>query len=121
MTSDPGLRVERTGPAERPHRAVVHGDLDYAHYRELADVLDDLVAAVSPGEQLVVDLTGVTYCDSCGLRVLLGASQRVAERGGTLVLRGASGQPARTLRLTGLDTVLGGGEAADADGPAVQA
>ena len=41
MTGPGEFRVERTGPAERPQCAIVHGDLDYAHYGGLADVLDD--------------------------------------------------------------------------------
>lgn len=120
MTADE-FRVERTGAAERPLRAVVHGDLDYAHHHELDDVLTELVALLHPGEQLVVDVADVPYCDSCGLRTLLGAAQRVEALGGTFALRGATGQPARTLRLTGLDTVLGGAGDVAAEGPAVQA
>ena len=55
---------------------------------------------------LGVDLTDVPYCDSCGMRVLLGASQRATAAGGTFRLRGVHGQPGRALRLTGLDRVL---------------
>jgi anti-sigma B factor antagonist len=38
--------------------------------------------------------------------VLLGAHHRAGEVGATFVVRGARGQPARALRLTGLDQVL---------------
>jgi anti-sigma B factor antagonist len=40
------------------------------------------------------------------MRVLLAASQRATGAGGTFGLRGVHGQPARALRLTGLDRVL---------------
>ncbi|CAA9285530.1 MAG: hypothetical protein AVDCRST_MAG54-3988 [uncultured Actinomycetospora sp.] len=83
----------------------VGGDLDYdSHGR-----LEQAVAAALDGAPagLVLDLTAVTYCDSCGLRVLLGAHHRAGEIGATFVLRGVHGQPARALRLTGLDEVLG--------------
>ena len=56
--------------------------------------------------RLVVDLASVPYCDSGGMRVLLGASKRVTAAGGTFGLRGVHGQPERALRLTGLDRVL---------------
>jgi len=109
---------EEPGPTPRMVLAV-HGDLDYTHGDELGSVLDhQLTLRDADGRPLcvVVDLADVTYCDSCGLRVLLGAHRRVAGLGGELVLRGVSGQPRRALRLTGLDTVLR--EAADVlDGP----
>ncbi len=54
-----------------------------------------------------VDLAEVTYCDSCGLRVLLAAQARARDVGASFVLRGAHGQPARALKLTGLDQVFG--------------
>ena len=99
---------EETGPTPRMVLAV-HGDLDYTHGDELGAVLDhQLALRDAAGRPLcvVVDLADVSYCDSCGLRVLLGAHRRVAGLGGELVLRGVSGQPRRALRLTGLDTVL---------------
>ncbi|PVZ05864.1 STAS domain-containing protein [Actinomycetospora cinnamomea] len=87
----------------------VGGDLDYDSHTRLEAAIDAaLHSAVggSPGG-LVLDLAAVTYCDSCGLRVLLGAHRRATEVGATFALRGAHGQPARALRLTGLDQVFG--------------
>lgn len=115
MSTAPELRVECSGRVERPVRPAVHGDLDYAHHGGLDDVLGRVVPDLDAGDEVVVDLTGVTYCDSCGLRVLLGAAQRVAQRVARFVLIGVSGQPARALRLTGLDAVL---RADTAGGPA---
>ena len=101
----------------------VAGDLDYASHTRLEDTLTETGSAAA----LVVDLADVPYCDSCGLRVLLGGAQRQERAGGTFTLRGVEGQPRRALRLTGLDTVLDTVPGADAatgpstDGPAVQA
>jgi anti-sigma B factor antagonist len=83
----------------------VGGDLDYESHGRLERAVDDVLDAAPGG--LVLDLAAVTYCDSCGLRVLLGAHRRAEEVGATFALRGAQGQPARALRLTGLDQVLG--------------
>jgi anti-sigma B factor antagonist len=84
---------------------LVGGDLDYDSHGRLDDAVGD--ALDGPPSGLVVDLADVTYCDSCGLRVLLGAQHRAEEAGATFALRGAQGQPARALRLTGLDQVFG--------------
>ena len=83
----------------------VGGDLDYDSHERLERAVDAALDAAPAG--LVLDLAAVTYCDSCGLRVLLGAHHRAGEVGATFVLRGVQGQPARALRLTGLDQVLG--------------
>lgn len=85
----------------------VSGDVDYAHYTELEAVIDHEIARAGGPVDLVVDLAGVPYCDSCGMRVLLGTAQRVAADGGRFRLRGVAGQPSRALTLTGLDRVLG--------------
>ena len=83
----------------------VGGDLDYDSHGRLERAVEEALDGAPPG--LVLDLTAVTYCDSCGLRVLLGAHHRAGEVGAMFELRGAQGQPARALRLTGLDQVLG--------------
>jgi anti-sigma B factor antagonist len=86
---------------------VVTGDVDYTHVGELETALEHEIGRSTGPLDLVVDLTAVPYCDSCGMRVLLGASQRVAAGGGAFGLRGVHGQVARALKLTGLDRVLG--------------
>ena len=85
----------------------VLGDVDHAHEAELEAVMDHVIARAGGSIDLVVDLTDVAYCDSGGLRVLLGASRRASAGGGLLRLRGVAGQPSRALELTGLDRVLG--------------
>ncbi|GAA4788121.1 hypothetical protein GCM10023200_23100 [Actinomycetospora chlora] len=100
------IRTERTGG----HAVVlVGGDLDYDSHGRLDDAVGAALDAAPEGRPsgLVLDLADVTYCDSCGLRVLLGAQRRASEIGATFALRGAHGQPARALRLTGLDQVFG--------------
>jgi anti-sigma B factor antagonist len=100
---DFGVRVEERQGAVV---VVVTGDIDYTHFGELESVIDHRLAAADGPVDLLVDLASVPYCDSCGMRVLLGASQRVTSAGGAFHLRGVVGQPARALRLTGLDRVL---------------
>jgi len=101
--ADLTIRTERTDGPEDQAVVSVGGDLDYDSHGRLEEALD----GGRPPSGLVVDLAEVTYCDSCGLRVLLGAQARAHDVGAAFVLRGAQGQPARALKLTGLDQVFG--------------
>ncbi|GLZ47027.1 anti-sigma factor antagonist [Actinomycetospora sp. NBRC 106375] len=96
------IRTERSDAATV---VVVGGDLDYDSHGRLDDAVGDALG--QPTSELVLDLEAVTYCDSCGLRVLIGAHRRAEEVGASFALRGVHGQPARALKLTGLDQVFG--------------
>lgn len=62
-------------------------------------------AAESDAEQVIVDLSGLDFIDSQGLRVLLDAHDR--ERGANrLVFLRGTGQVGRVFALTQLDSVL---------------
>jgi anti-sigma B factor antagonist len=68
----------------------------------------ELMAALATGVplRLVVDMTGVEFCDSTGMNVLLAAHRRAREDGGDLQL--ASPRPAirKVLQVTGLESVF---------------
>ena len=51
---------------------------------DLATALD--AARVHRVRRLVVDLSGVDFCDSTGLRALIGASREIRVSGGTLAI-----------------------------------
>jgi anti-sigma B factor antagonist len=51
---------------------------------------------------LVLDLSGLTFIDSSGLRVIINSHKSAAERGGRLVLRSPSQTALRLLDITGL-------------------
>jgi anti-sigma B factor antagonist len=68
----------------------------------------ELAAAVA-GEGLprvVVDMTGVEFCDSTGMNVLLAALRRARERGGELVLAAPRPAVRKILQVTGLESVF---------------
>ena len=66
-------------------------------------------AAPEPGEQVVVDLSGVTFMDCSGLTPLLEAEARL---GGRLSLRGVPAKVSALLRLAGLQSRFGMSDAA---------
>jgi anti-anti-sigma regulatory factor len=48
---------------------------------------------------MVIDLAGLTFMDCGGYRCLVACRLAIGGRGGTLVIRGQTGQPARLLDL----------------------
>lgn len=80
----------------------VSGELDITVRTAL---VDDVGAALQeePPPRLVLDLGGVTFCDSSGLGALLDIRRLADEAGVAVVLRAVSAQVARLLDLTDAD------------------
>jgi anti-sigma B factor antagonist len=97
--SDPLLRIEQH---EELGVSVIeaHGELDLSTAPALAARLD---AARRHGAvpRVVVDLTDLEFCDSTGLRALLGAATEVRAAGGRLVVIPGGGAVLRLLSITG--------------------
>ena len=102
--SHPLLRIE-----QREERGVsvieAHGELDLSTAPELAARLDAARRhGVAP--RVVVDLTDLEFCDSTGLRALLGAATEVRRAGGRLVVVPGAGAVLRLLSITGAEEWL---------------
>jgi anti-sigma B factor antagonist len=85
----------------------VGGEIDMASAPELRECLHQMIDAGS--RRLLVDLRQVSFIDSVGLGVLVGAKLRLREHGhddGCIRLVGAHGLVLRALRLSGLDRVF---------------
>ncbi|MFE9686868.1 STAS domain-containing protein [Streptomyces sp. NPDC006285] len=61
---------------------------------------------VPPARVIVLDLAGVSFCDSAGLNVLLAARRQAHALGAVLRLAGVPQQLQQTFRRTGTDQVL---------------
>ncbi|MET9608465.1 STAS domain-containing protein [Streptomyces sp. NPDC006512] len=79
------------------------GELDHDTAPPLRDALD---TAAARGGRLLVDMSGLDFCDSTGLNALLHSRITVQEAGGTLELAGLTGPVARMFRITGADGVF---------------
>jgi anti-sigma B factor antagonist len=78
----------------------VFGELDLASAPRLCSALD--AARIHRVRRVVIDLTGVDFCDSTGLRALLGASTELRVSGGRLAIACLPGGPvARLFQLVG--------------------
>lgn len=87
----------------RPAFTIVRlaGDLDIATTRA---VREQLLTAFSPGIRLlIVDLSGVSFCDASVLAALIGTQRRARELGIIVRLAAPRPQVAKLLRITGLD------------------
>jgi anti-sigma B factor antagonist len=82
----------------------VSGELDLRTSPELEDRLSN---AFDRGAELVIlDLRGIEFMDSTGLRVLLSAHQRANESGRRFALVKGADQVERVLTLTGVRDLL---------------
>ena len=80
----------------------VAGEVDLATAPDLCACL-----AEHRGERLVVDLTEVGFCDSCGLRALLGEAHESRIMGGrAVVVIPSAGQVRNLIDMTGLATLI---------------
>jgi anti-anti-sigma factor len=80
----------------------ISGEIDIARAPALRE---QLIGLLRPGaSRLVVNLSGVTFCDASGLAVLVGVARRVGLLGGVLRLAAPTPLVSTVLRLTGLDS-----------------
>lgn len=89
----------------------LEGELDMANAPRLGWALS---AALDerPG-RLALDLSGLTFLDSSGARVLFTTARRAGDQGCSLVLRSPQPSVLKMLKLSGLDRLL-----AEGSGPA---
>jgi anti-sigma B factor antagonist len=79
---------------------VLVGELDPHTAPTLRSSIDD---AVTDGTTtLLLDVAGLRFIDSSGLRVIISAHKVMDERGGRLVLRAPTDNTRRLLEITGL-------------------
>lgn len=77
------------------------GDLDSATAPRALQAVEALVPR--PGQQVVLDLTGLRFCDSSGISTLIAARNSAHSADAVMVLAGVPHHLTRTLVLIGLD------------------
>lgn len=90
------LVIETSRDAENTVIAV-SGEIDLA----TAPQLEAAIAAVDD-ETVIADLTGVTFIDSTGLRVLIGAHEAANNAGGRFSIVVADGPVTKLFSITGV-------------------
>ena len=85
----------------------VAGEIDlYTAPKLHSELMSALSATPGSPLRLVVDMTGVEFCDSTGMNVLLAAQRRAREDGGDLQLAAPRSAIRKVLHVTGLESVF---------------
>ncbi|MFD9849102.1 STAS domain-containing protein [Streptomyces parvus] len=80
------------------------GELDHHTTPQVRNTLPGL--ALGPGQQLVIDLQGITFCDSTGITALIAARNFALAANATIALVAVPERLARIFRMVGLDQVF---------------
>ncbi|MFC4117667.1 STAS domain-containing protein [Nonomuraea zeae] len=80
------------------------GELDITNHAKVADYL--CRSRQRPADQVVLDLAGLAFMDSSGLRALLSCHQDCLGQGGELRLAALQAVPARLMEITGVHAHL---------------
>lgn len=96
------FEVVELGPAV--NKVVLKGRLDSASVGPVETPFTAAVAAT--GRSAVLDLRGLDFLSSLGIRLLLSSARVVTRRGGKVVLFGAQPMVAEVLQAMALDQVL---------------
>ncbi|MEW1613928.1 MULTISPECIES: STAS domain-containing protein [unclassified Streptomyces] len=80
------------------------GDLDHHTTPDVHAALTRL--DLRPGQQLVFDLGGLTFCDSTGITVIIAARNHALAADANIVLTAVPDRVSRIFRIVGLDQVF---------------
>ncbi|MDH6589407.1 anti-sigma B factor antagonist [Streptomyces sp. SAI-133] len=80
------------------------GELDYANISELRSVLASL--SLRKGQCLVLDMSGLEFCDSSGITALIAARGNAQAVEADVALAAVPPNTLRVLRIVGLDQIF---------------
>ncbi|MFJ8036503.1 STAS domain-containing protein [Streptomyces sp. NPDC096032] len=83
----------------------LRGELDYESAVQLHEAADQVLGGTRQ-PVLVVDCTGLEFCDSSGIGCLVRIHQRLSAQGAVLRLAAVPASVARVFALTGLDQAI---------------
>lgn len=99
------MAIEFLDISDTLRRISITGRLDIAGTDEIANKFAALAA--SADKRVVVDLAGVSFLASIGIRAIITNAKALQHRGGRMVLFvGENSSVAKTLETTGIDTLI---------------
>jgi anti-anti-sigma factor len=98
LAEEPGFRAEANRDGNSRATVRLCGELDIASVGAARRALEQLDTGI---QQIVLDLSHITYCDAAGVRFLLTAQKQAHTTGRDLVVRHPSRPVRRILTITG--------------------
>ena len=96
--------------ASRSHddhvNVTVAGEIDLYTAPRLHSELAAVIASAAPASRVTVDMSGVDFCDSTGMNVLLTSLRQATDRGVRFELAAPRSAVRKILQVTGLDSVF---------------
>lgn len=85
-------------------RLALTGELDYGTAPRLRAAVEQ--TALAAGDRLVIEMSGLAFCDSSGISALLAASTFTRTAGAALVLAAVPARVLNVFELTGLTEIF---------------
>jgi anti-anti-sigma factor len=104
-TTNKTMTIEFLDTSDTLRRITITGRLDLAGADEIAGQFAALTTSAS--KRVVVDLSGVSFLASIGIRSIITHAKALQQRGGRMVLFvGDNRTVAKTLEVTGIDALI---------------
>ena len=104
MTGNNQLNTHSGKDADPVHLLEVGGRIDASSARELIASLEDAMSAQSP--QVILDMSGVEFMNSAGVREIVRLHEEVKQRGGRLQIANPSDRVRRIFSIVGLNNLF---------------
>lgn len=85
--------------------AFIRGEIDHHNAKAARDSLDSIIDESKP-TTFSLDLSGVTFCDSSGLGLVMGRMRKCCSVGSVLCIQNPSSAALRILEIAGMDKIL---------------
>src|ERR1700755_2579662 len=103
----PAVELKVSSRSQGDHELVIAtGGIDLYTAPRLQSEIAAVLARAPPASRVIVDMSGVDFCDSTGMNVLLSCLRQARERGGELELAAPHPAVRKILSVTGLDAVF---------------
>jgi len=96
------IRSERRGEEAI---AYIYGEVDHHNAKEAREQLDRIIDDEQPA-RFGLDLSGVTFCDSSGLGLVMGRMRKCLSVGSTMVVQNPSPAAHKILEIAGMDKII---------------
>ncbi len=85
--------------------AYIHGEVDHHNAKTARESLDKIIESEQP-IRFGLDLSGVTFCDSSGLGLVMGRMRKCVSVGSTMVVKNPSAAAHKILEIAGMDKLI---------------